>query len=187
MPRALVDRLAPRAAAAPPRFETVYHPLPIPGAPPLLQRVTAKKPYTARRLSLRPRKGADTRIVEPLANRLSAPINFQKTPIADQIAILSTRVTAAVTRLKAIWDRKNLFDQLPISTQRTLNQFKARLDWIDAHLPYASTWTHEQRKQVSYLCAEIGGVRTHALGPRYNQIVRHLVAVANISYVDWAQ
>ena len=140
-----------------------------------------------------PVPSASTSNPKPLSERISAPRrplpDFKKKTTEEVIGILDKKVSATIERYQAIFNKKYLFEKLDSDWQRSLHRLADQLNWVSDNFDKASTWSKQQKEEISWACRCVGTVEfstnKEPLVRRYRKVAKDLVHIANGGYLDW--
>ena len=152
-------------------------------------------PYVSHRAHLLPARPTTT---TPLLNRLSDPqepqsllrrLDFDDVLATrhqeDQIIeVYEKRVNATITRLQALFDRRRELDNLPAPTRAKLHELIDKLEFLQDHIREIPDQSRSQQRWISFGLAFIGQISFKNLGARYEKVVRHVVQVVDLGYLE---
>lgn len=172
-------------------------PIVVPRRKPLPPQVPlATGPSLLERISLHPDAPPPVRkpLIERIADKppISLPVghrpidlDFQKKSPQEVSAIFDRRVDATVNRLFAIWDVKDLYEQLPAAQRQALNKLGAKLNWLQQNVDKAGSWEKKDQDSLKWGLKQIGEVSFQRLHQNYTRAVAQLTFIYDSGYFDW--
>ena len=124
----------------------------------------------------------------PLQCRISAPPlpGFSRINPKDSLAIIESKVNAVLTRLQAIFDRKDFLINLPAIDVLAVQHIADQLEWIATNLDaHGLEWTRPQRQQIEWFCKEVGNISFKELKKNFPKVVNTVGKLDTFGYLDW--
>jgi hypothetical protein len=149
---------------------------------PLLERIEFKLPAKPTGVPDQPPRPIASRVSGPLPLVRTIDIDFKKKSKESITAIFDRRLTATITRVQALFDRKERFERLPLDIQDKCHAIANRLNWLSEHVHTLHAFLDEHLRGISWGLQIIGQIPFTPLSGRFVKASHAVAALETQGY-----
>ena len=111
-------------------------------------------------------------------------LDFSKKKPEEVSAILDRRVEAVINRLTAVWEVRDLHDNLSEPQKAALTRLGLRINWIQRRIETVRKFEKKDLDSILWGFKQIGEISFKGLRQNYWKVVGQLVAIHDNGYFD---